>query len=325
MDTELTDYLKHNLNDIVRLARLAPSAHNTQPWEVHLEGNAVTISIARSRKLGAGDPTGRQTVIGLGIFTEAFIIAAGLHGLDVTVHYPDTFMQAVLLKIKKGSQAPERKEQVDLLQRRSSDRSLYSPFALESTVQNHIASAWPESNAEIVVSTDAPLIQKTAQLTAQGMQLALSTPAFRNELSEFLLVPGSHKKIGIPVRSMRVPAYLLYLQPFLIKHNMGLSVEVKQERKRWLSASGLVYILTGGDMPRDWFNAGRAYLHTSLAIEREGLSQATSAAVVEASDFHEDIEKLLGTKKRIQCLMRIGKGSNNKIYSPRLDEEDLIT
>jgi len=41
-----------------------------------------------------------------------------------------------------------------------------------------------------------------------------------------------------------------------------------------------------------------------------GIDQATMAAAVEAPDFHKEIEELLGTKYRIQTIMRLG-------YSPK--------
>jgi hypothetical protein len=110
-----------------------------------------------------------------------------------------------------------------------------------------------------------------------------------------------------------------------MKTGLGVTSEVKLERKRWLSSSGIIFITTAGDVPEYWFEAGRAYLHVALEIENQGLSQATSAATVEASNYHEDIERLLGTNERLQCVIRVGKGAKNRNHSPRVNVEDLLT
>lgn len=318
------DYLKHNLNDIVSIARLAPSAHNAQPWAVRLSGDSIYVSIARERSLGAGDPTSRQNIIGIGIFCEALLIAAESFGLKALAIEPNQKASEVKIRFNKDG-ARKNDKFVKLLHKRTTDRSKYHPVVLSPSVLQKIRGARGKLNAEVIISTDKPLIDRAASLTSKGMQLALSSPEFRNELSEFLLTPASRRKIGIPVRSMRVPSYLYFLQPRMVKHKLGMGTQVKQELARWQSASGLVFVTTDGDMPKNWFESGRTYLRVALAIEEVGLSQATSAAIVEASDFHEEIESMLGTKSRIQCVLRIGKGSAKKIHSPRLSAKEIIT
>jgi hypothetical protein len=75
---------------------------------------------------------------------------------------------------------------------------------------------------------------------------------------------------------------------------------------------------------KDWFEVGRSYLRASLEIEKAGLSQATSAAIVEASNFHEDVEQILGSNLRIQAIIRIGKGRKIRYRSPRVSARELL-
>ncbi len=110
-----------------------------------------------------------------------------------------------------------------------------------------------------------------------------------------------------------------------MKLGIGIRSEVNLERKRWESASGIILITTVGDMPKYWFEAGRAYLQAALKVEQLGLSQATSAATVEASNYHEDVEKLVDTNQRLQSVIRIGKGVQNRNHSPRVTVEELLT
>jgi hypothetical protein len=45
---------------------------------------------------------------------------------------------------------------------------------------------------------------------------------------------------------------------------------------------------------------------------------------VEAADFHTDIEQLLGTKERLQAVMRIGYSNARPVHSKRLPLEQLL-
>jgi hypothetical protein len=210
------------------------------------------------------------------------------------------------------------------LKRRCSDRSVYKPVAISPETLTAIAQARQAPGVTVLTKTDPALISTVAKLTSQGIQLAMSSPGFREELSRYLVPPGSQRQRGIATQSLYIPRLLQYFEPWLVRSGLANRPEVRLEKRRWLSASGLVFICSSGDLHEDWFRVGRSYLAVSLAIEKAGLSQATSAAIVEASDFHEDIEKLLGTTMRIQAIIRIGRGKTRRFHSPRLSAEDLL-
>src|ERR1700754_1068509 len=71
-----TNELEQKINDILEIARFAPSVHNTQPWKVRVNGWQLLIELDPEHALDDGDPTGRETVISLGIFCQATIMAA---------------------------------------------------------------------------------------------------------------------------------------------------------------------------------------------------------------------------------------------------------
>lgn len=316
---------KHELSDIelerlLEIARLAPSVHNTQPWKVAKTSGGLEISIDGLHKLAAGDPTGRQTIISLGIFTESIGVAAESVGLKVTK-----------IKLNKDkvsinfNKTKLRTDKISLIKGRATDRSIYKKTVLDNGSKEKIISSWPSKSLKIWLIEDEDFIDKLAEYTSKGISLALSNPEFRKELSRYLVVPWSGKKRGISVRSLYLPWLLATIQPALLNLGLATGKEAKLEKKRWLSASGIVLITTEGDLHADWLEAGRGYLRVSLAIESLGLSQATSAATVEAATFHEDVEQMLGTNQRLQAVIRVGKGAKKRKYSPRVPTSELIT
>jgi hypothetical protein len=316
--------LQEAFPEIIAIARFAPSVHNTQPWMISQNDSAVEVRLDTTHVLSDGDPTGRQTIISLGIFGEAIILAASEYGFsEKDVVLKDKTLTITFDESKKVDSSARKI--TELLRSRCSDRSLYKPMTISDETAQKIEKASEKFKVSVTVIRDRQAMDAIAQFTKKGIGLALSNPNFRKELSKYLVLPWSNKKRGISVKSLYINPFLAILQPLFMRLGIGVSGEVRLEEKRWLSASGVIVITADGDLSQFWLAAGRAYLHVALAIEELGLSQATSAAIVEASDYHEDVENLLGTNQRILSVMRIGKGSTKRYYSPRLEVRDLVT
>lgn len=310
---------EQNLVEILEIARFAPSVHNTQPWRVSIDDGRILVDLDEDYVLEAGDPTGRETIISMGIFTESVILSARNFGLSCErVVYSD---KKVTISFEKGKKTSQ---DIHLLKSRATDRSIYKKVKIAKETTDKLASL-SSDNVKIWVVTDEEQINKIAKFTSQGISLALANPEFRRELGQFLIRPGSNKKRGISTESLYLNPILSKLQPELVPTGIFNSREAKLEKKRWESASADLIITTPGDLEKDWFLAGRTYLRLSLEIERFGLAQATSAAVVEASTYHEDVEEMLGTSDRILALIRIGKSDKKRKFSPRVNAHELIS
>jgi hypothetical protein len=312
------------LNDIVDIARFAPSVHNTQPWLISSEKQSITVTLDAEHVLKDGDPTGRQTTISMGIFAEALIIAASKYNL---VEEKISFnRESFTIRFKESTKKNDDKtKSIRYLKSRCTDRSIYQKIKLSTEVIDKISHAAHINGSSVHVLTRDSDISEIATFTAKGIKLALSNPNFRKELSNYLVVQWSKRKRGISVKSLYINPILASFEPLLMRLGIGLPLEVNLEKKRWESASGIVILCADGDLAKYWFDTGRAYLNICLSIESHGLSQATSAAIVEAADYHEDIEKLIGTNQRILSVIRIGKGVEKRNHSPRLESSDMIT
>ena len=320
---DLHERIGSSLPDIIELARFAPSVHNTQPWIIRLEEDVIIVSVDPEHRLVDGDPTGRQTIISLGIFIEAISISAA----DLSFAVQNVWLEngEAHLQLSQSKKKVNVSHLLQALKTRTTDRSIYDPAKLSIEMEQRITKVPGKIKAKVWVLTDQKAIEEVAVLTAKGIGVALSNPQFREELSHYLVQPWSAKQRGISTSSLYIPKLLAVCEPVLIRLGIGLGAEVALERKRWLSASAVVLITTPGDVADYWFAAGRAYLHVALTIEELGLSQATSAATVEASNYHEDIEGLVHTAQRLQSVLRIGKGATERSHSPRLSTKDLLT
>ena len=307
---------------ILEISRYAPSVHNSQPWLVRLDDMSLEISIDESHKLTHGDPTGRQTIISLGIFTEAVRLVA--QDLGWNAHKQIFKDKIVTIKFKKVRLVNQSSLSSKLLKSRCSDRSIFKNTKLDKHDISAIQKVKRIPGVKAEVTDDKEIIASVAVLTSKAISVALSSPSFREELIKHLVFPWSKNKRGISIFSLSLPWFLEFSEPLLLRLGVGLKNEHSLELRRWLSASALILITAKGDMPRFWLEAGRTYLRVCLEVENLGLSQATSAAIVEASNYHEDIESLLHTKQRILGVIRIGMGEKAKHYSPRINVSELL-
>jgi hypothetical protein len=69
------------MRELVRLATLAPSSHNTQCWKFALQDKAITILPDLSRRCPAVDPDDHHLFVSLGCATENLVHAALAQGL----------------------------------------------------------------------------------------------------------------------------------------------------------------------------------------------------------------------------------------------------
>ena len=127
---------RQDVLDILEMARFAPSVHNTQPWKVSWSDTSVTVSLDPEHLLSDGDPTGRETIISLGIFTEAIVIAAKKCGFESkSVSYKD---KSSVIVLTKKSSTPSESQTVALLTQRCTDRSIYTHTEITATTLEDI-------------------------------------------------------------------------------------------------------------------------------------------------------------------------------------------
>lgn len=291
---------------IADLARLAPSVHNTQPWRFRLGEGRVEILAEPARRLAAGDPTGREFWLSLGCAAEAALIAAeGLGAAVKLTCQADCLEQPVAILEITGQTTPEPKLS-EALKRRRTDRSVLTKQPVSGQLLSELAGGWKDPAAVAHVSADPSLITLVATLTGQGIALALGSPEFRTELSGLIIPAWSHRPDGIPTQSLELTGPLAELEPWRVRHGLGIKRQAEKEHRIMNSAAALALITTPGDISADWLAAGRAYLRTAVTAAGLGLASSTTAAAVEAADFHLDIEQALGTAQRLQAILRLG-------------------
>jgi hypothetical protein len=196
------------------------------------------------------------------------------------------------------------------------------PAELIENCQNVIADL---EGVDVFFMQDKPSIRQVATFTYKAMSLALSSPDFRRELYHFIHYNWSPARTGMHGYTQGEGMLGSIFGKLSVKLGIGLSTKARHDQQRINDASALVFIGTAGDVPSFWLRAGRAYMRVALEVTKSGLAQGTLAAPIEAPNFHEDIEKMLGTSMRLQTMLRIGKAAHPVRSSPRLEVDELTS
>lgn len=297
---------------IAKFGLLAPSVHNTQPWQFSFGDDSITVSFDPNRKLAEGDATGRQLWISLGCCVESLVIAAAALGLKAAIS-----SSGDVVVIKFAAAEPVNAGLLDLLKQRRSNRNYFETKAVHASLLKQIESAWQSDDVKVQSTSDPQILHLVADLTSRGIQMALSLPAFKNELVHLFRNNLTRQSDGMPGFVFGSNLIGSLVNPFRFKWLDVSASEAKAERQRMLASGGLILTFTSGDTKPFWLQAGRAYMRTAVEATRLGLQHSTSAAAVEAPDFHKEIEKLVGTDHRLQTITRIGYCQSSAPHSPR--------
>jgi len=310
------------LEYLCRFGILAPSVHNSQPWNFHVTDEAITVSLEASRKLGAGDPTGRESWISIGACLENLLIAGQYFGAHGTVAGRNG--TSVTLGFTHGQPDVSAEPLVDAMAARVSNRNGFSERPVDEHLLEELSGIKMEG-VEVVASNDPNLITLLADLTGRAIGMALGNPDFRGELSSLVRHNWTKSGTGMPGFSLGVSGPRSVIESRMIKHGAVIASQPAKERRAMEQSGGVVLVFAEGDSQPYWLAAGRAYQRANLVLTARGLSCSTTAAVVEAADYHLDIERYLHQDGRLQTVTRMGYAKRPVRHSPRLSPGDVVT
>lgn len=278
----------------IAVASRAPSAHNTQPWvprivgagpESENEGVTVSVSIDPDRTLPLADPWHMDTLLGMGCWVEAFVIACrerDAHAAltDVSGTGANTI---VTLTVSAGSDRhmkPNRPGVRDVTAR-GVDRGRLLPddAALEAAIGDFLA---PGTRRPLRVRVvPEPLWQDLNALAA--LHIAGSPAMLDETLAWLRLDRGDPRwyRDGLTAECLRMPAPAAAALSRVLRSPLGTAVVRNTDSWRPLLERGL-----GGSrrVQRIWRRTARgdARVPTRIVL---GTSVAASAEEVTARDW----------------------------------------
>jgi hypothetical protein len=310
--------------ELIRVAVLAASSHNTQPWLFRVTPDAITILPDRSRRCPVVDPDDAHLYKSLGCAAENLVHAASLQGLAADVRYDPDQDGVIVALDERADVVPS--EFSSALGTRQCTRTAYDGTALDDEALTALARAGSVGSVCCLVITDHERTATVAALVERGNVAQLTDRAFRRELLTWIRFnprTAMQTRDGLAGRVNGQPPIPSLLGRLLAPILVRASSQARKDRDHLQSSAGLAVFCTSTDTAADWVAAGRAYERFSLGAELLNIRSAFVNQPIEVPELREALRSCLDVTAHPQLMVRFGNGRRCP-YSLRRPIHDVL-
>lgn len=313
----------------VRLAILAPSSHNTQPWKFRITDSGIDVLVDYDRRLPVVDPNDRELFISCGAAAVTLRIALAGLGLQHTTEVLAADSSEVAARVTiTGRAEPSESDKALLaaIPKRHTKRLPYDDLEVPAEVQQRLTECVGQENASLTLiskSADAATHQTIASLVMQGDRTQFADKEFRHELSGWIRNPKAGGD-GLPPHATGQPDSLAPLTSWVIRTiDLGKS-RAKSDGDLVDHSPLLAAIITDRANAADSFAAGQALGRLLLEATVHGVDASFINQPIEVPEFRPATIEALGCGDKFpQLLVRLGYGPAVE-PSPRRPLADVL-
>lgn len=301
--------LEDKIRFFLGYAILAPSAHNTQPWRCKIKDNQLHVFRDSDHTLKVGDPTLRETTLGIGAFVETFIITATHFGYACEV-FQEAFRTTDALQAIIALSPGEAEEPLfGAIPQRHTNRGMYADEPLQPSLLDQLA-ALTTSEIKITTLTDSAAKERVAALVKRGIKIALTMRPMKEELAELVSRESEGRDTGMMVEAMLEEPNGNGDGAQWVHESMDVQADSDHAYQRFAQAPALIIIGTDFDGPLAWLRAGRTLQRVLLLATKYGYTHDIAASPVEVPPLTPRLRQEIDPLYRPQVLVRIGKPLN---------------
>lgn len=311
---ETNETLEPDEREILFLASLAPSGHNTQPWFVqYLEPYHWIIGNDKSKWLPAVDPNQRETILSISAFIQNLEYAAASFGyvcdwnLLAATNQDERVMEVKLIK-------GESKNSFDIvkIKNRRTVRSGFLRDVLKKEDLEYLVNAEPEWIHYL------PAVGKESQFVNEQTIEANRLQSYRDpaqaELADWIRFSsedaGKHRD-GLTTASMEIDG----ISGFVVRNFYGKDNVMKTDfRERGIDkvkqevseSAGWILITSRDETVATLLETGRRMQRLFLKVREKSIAIHPMTQVLEESSTRATLNQSIGISEDIQFILRTG-------------------
>jgi hypothetical protein len=300
--------------EILYLASLAPSGHNTQPWFIkYIEPYHWIVGNDKSKWLPAVDPSQRETILSIGAFIQNLEFAANNAGYScqfnlLAVTNQDENIMEVRLQKTGGSV----KYDIAKLLRRRTVRSGY----LSDVLKREDAAFLPEGEMDFshFIFKGSNEYNWLNEQTIEANRIQAYREAAQNELSEWIRFSSKDARKncdGLTLAGMELegfPGWLLrnfYTKEDVMKSNFR-EQGIDKVKTQVASSAGWLLITSKDNSVVTLLETGKRFQRIFLKVRDRKIAIHPMTQILEEPETKQLVNASIGINDSIQFILRLG-------------------
>jgi hypothetical protein len=301
------------LTELVRLATLAPSGHNTQPWKFAVTPTEIRIYPDLTRRVPAVDPDNRELWISLGGALENLIIAAERAGYEAETTYSLNTIadEHIAVSLRQTGMKPVGKSLFfNAIRERQCTRNEYDGKPVPTADLKNLETVATSTGITPMLFIGAAAMEPILQYVNAGNEHQMTDPNFKHELTNWIRFSDGEaieKSDGLASRVMGNPSVPRWLAKLFIGSMLTPKSETKKDNKFIRSSSGLMLLVSPKNDKVAWIETGRAYERFALLATAMNIKNAFMNQPCEVPELRAQVQSRLNLNGAFpQLLFRFG-------------------
>ncbi len=296
--------------ELIRLAVLAPSSHNTQCWNFHLANDAITVLPDLTRRCQVVDPDDHHLFVSLGCASENLVQAAAAHGLHAATRFDASAAGSYVITLE--ATAPQESQLYRAIAARQVTRAPFDGKPLTTTEMNLLAHVGSSDDVQLDLITAAPAMEQVLSNVIAGNTAQMDDPAFVAELKEWIRF-GRQEAVdrgdGLFSGASGNPSIPRWLGSALFSTVFTKQAENDKYTAQIRSSAGIAIFSTAVSDAAHWVEVGRCYERFALQCTALGIRTAMVNQPVEVAAIRPQFAAHFGLgARRPDLVVRFGRG-----------------
>lgn len=315
---ETPDFLKADEKEILSLASLAPSEHNTQPWFVqYVEPFHWIIGNDKNKWLPAVDPNQRETILSIGAFVQNLELGASTLGYQCDWELlAKTNQDERVLEVKLVKKDSTRRFDIEKIKTRRTVRSNFGSDVLRKEDLDLI------SGGDAEIFQYLPFKSKEAQYlneqTIEANRLQTYRDPAQKELAgwiRFSSEDAEQFRDGLTTGSMEIEGFAGWLVRNFYDKESVMTKDFREKgldkvKKQVSRSAGWVLMLSKDDGVESLLETGRRWQGFLLNAREKNIAIHPMTQILEETSTQDELNNSIGMSENIQFIMRTGYVKN---------------
>jgi nitroreductase len=294
---------------LLEAAIVAPSVHNSQPWQFAVGPRRIELWADASRQMRRSDRFGRSLLISCGAALFNLRVAADHLGFHPRIRLlPDRAEPALVAVVDVDHRHPRAgllDELYPAIWARRTNRFPFAERAVNPTAVGRMAEAAKMENCLLRVYTESFEVERIVDLLRDAEFEERADPGIATERAQWVGAARTADRLaGIPEGSLG-PRPATSRAPF---RDLGSSADLERPLAAFERTPTVAVLSTLHDHPVDWVRAGQALQRVLLVATNAGLSSSFMNQPLEQLELRWLVRSPLSGVGQAQMLMRVGYG-----------------